>query len=269
MKKISSFEEIQFLFSEIRSLKKGVITNFYPDPFRVSLWCQYETLFYIHLDNTIFFLRNQPHFINLFYCSVNEDSLRQDLSFLFKEYNQSVFVVDLVGKDPMIDHRQLFFNEGFKEYSSLVRMSRVGSPVVSEMVSDRKVMEATKQDIPYLAELYDYYFDPYIEQIPLKEELQQWIESGHVLLCRKDEKIAGFLIYDLIGVTLYLRYWFVLPEFRDCGIGATLFHEFFNRGKDTKRQLFWVIISNKNAIKRYEHYGFTQEKMFDYVLINK
>ncbi|MBA4320402.1 MAG: N-acetyltransferase, partial [Flavobacterium sp.] len=41
------------------------------------------------------------------------------------------------------------------------------------------------------------------------------------------------------------------------------------KGRNTKRQLFWVIKSNENAIKRYLHYGFKEEKMYNFVMINK
>ena len=40
----------------------------------------------------------------------------------------------------------------------------------------------------------------------------------------------------------------------------------YEEGKDTKRQIFWVIRTNENAIKRYKHYGFNEENMFDYVM---
>ena len=66
MKKVSSFEEIQFLLNEVRSLKRGFITNFYPDPFRISLWCWYDSLFYVRYADTVFFLRNRGEFSNLY-----------------------------------------------------------------------------------------------------------------------------------------------------------------------------------------------------------
>ena len=48
-----------------------------------------------------------------------------------------------------------------------------------------------------------------------------------------------------------------------------LFNEFLSRGKNTQRQLFWVIKTNQNAIKRYRHYGFEEEKMSNFILTNK
>ena len=68
------------------------------------------------------------------------------------------------------------------------------------------------------------------------------------------------------ATTHYLRYWFTHPDFRDKKVGSRLLRRFFEEGRDTKRQLFWVIRSNENAIKRYRHYGFAEENMFDFVM---
>lgn len=270
MEKVYSFEEVQYLFNEIRNLRRGVITNFYPDHFRISLWCQYDSLFYIHYTDTIIFLRKREQFTNLFYCSVSEEALNNVLSVFFNKYDDLIIVTDLVGNESLTTCKQLFLKEGFQEYTSLVRMSRIGIPLFIEgRTEEAEICEATLKDIPFLKKLFVSYFDPYSEQIPLEEELEQWINVRHILVKRIEKKIVGFLIYDLTGITLYLRYWFVHPDYRDMKIGSALLHEFLFRGKYSKRQLFWVITSNENAIKRYVHYGFSVEKMFDYVLIKK
>ena len=117
-------------------------------------------------------------------------------------------------------------------------------------------------------ELLKEHFDPKAEQLPTPEEIHQWCNNKNILIYKNEEKVAGFIIYQLIGLTLYLKYWFVLPQYREKKIGSKLFNYFLSYGQDSKRQLFWVIQSNENAIVRYEHYGFNKEKMFNYVLIN-
>ena len=111
------------------------------------------------------------------------------------------------------------------------------------------------------------YFDPLSEQLPSYEEILYFISRKSVLVYKEAGKVYGFVIFELNGQTLYLRYWFVLPEYRDLKIGSRLFNEFMRAGHATKRQLFWVIASNENAIKRYRHYGFEVERLYDYVLI--
>ena len=129
--------------------------------------------------------------------------------------------------------------------------------------------EANINQVSEILALFHQYFDPKAEQIPNELEIKNWIANGSLLIYEVENKIAGFIIFDLNGLTLYLRYWFVHPEYREQKIGSKLFQYFLFKGKNSKRQLFWVITTNENAIKRYKHYGFKQENMFNFVLINK
>ena len=113
------------------------------------------------------------------------------------------------------------------------------------------------------------YFDPLAEQLPTKDEINNWIKLNHLILIEEKSEILGFVIFDLIGVTSYLRYWFVHPQYRDRKIGSTLLQEYFKISAETKRQLFWVIQTNENAINRYLHYGFHPENLYDYIMTNK
>ena len=172
---------------------------------------------------------------------------------------------DIVGRDvqcqPMVE---LFLCKGFKEATSLVRMTRMMSPM--DYTCDSSIRPATENDIPIVSEMLHKYFDEKTEQIPYDEELLDYARQGHVLVCEEGGQIAGFLIYELTTTTLYLRYWFTHPDYRDKKVGSRLLRRFFEEGKDTKRQLFWVIRNNENAIVRYKHYGFAEENMFDFVM---
>ena len=46
-------------------------------------------------------------------------------------------------------------------------------------------------------------------------------------------------------------------------------NKYFNLSSNARRFIFWVISTNENAIKRYEHYGYSKENLYDYVFINK
>ena len=117
--------------------------------------------------------------------------------------------------------------------------------------------------------LLNTYFDPIAEQLPNYDEILNWIKQGHISVYETEGNVLGFVIYDLKGLTSYLRYWFVHPEHRNKKIGSILLSKFFSDSKGTKRQLFWVIQSNDNAIKRYKHYGFEPENLYDSVMTNK
>ena len=93
--------------------------------------------------------------------------------------------------------------------------------------------------------------------------------KNSMLVIKDEEKIAGFIIFEIKGFTSYLRYWFVDEKYRNKKVGSQLISKFFDLSGNTKRIIFWVIQSNENAIKRYKHYGFTEENLVDHVFSNK
>ncbi len=264
MKLVETYSDIQYHMNFIRSLRKGFITNFYPDEFKTNLWITQKKLFFEIVTDTIFFFHKNVGFIRLFYCSTSPETLSISLENL---HVNDKLITDIVTKDLSSPVLNVFYQNGFKQHSSLVRMSKIGHPDNSFYQPNDKIRNATLTDIQEIQTLLSDNFDKYTEQIPVYEELEHWVKKSHLIVYELDKKIVGFLIFDLTGITLYLRYWFVHSEYRDMKIGSELIKEFLYRGKETKRQIFWVIETNDNAIKRYEHYGYKKEIMYDYVLI--
>lgn len=265
MEKVISIEQLQQLTVEIRSLRRGFITNFFLDPEKHGLWIKKGDCHFERMGNTLFITKQSPTFWNVFYCSTMLDDFSHDLSGFMTEHPNVTMMFDIVGRDiqcqPVVE---LFYNKGCKEATSLVRMTRMTTTM--EYTVDSTIRKATEQDIPIVSQLLHTYFNEQTEQIPYDEELLDYSCQGHVLVCEEKGMIAGFLIYELNATTLYLRYWFTHPEYRDKKVGSRLLRRFFEEGKDTKRQLFWVIRTNENAIVRYRHYGFAEENMYDYIM---
>lgn len=265
MRLIVSMEQLRLLPVEVRAKRKGFLTNFYLDEDKHSLWIDKGVCGYEWAGSTLFIIKQSPKFWNVFYCSTTLDEFSQDLSDFMAKHSEMTMMFDIVGRDaqcqPIVE---MFHSKGCKEATSLVRMTRMTTPM--EYTADNSIRLATEKDIPVVSQLLHTYFDEQTEQIPYDEELLDYARQGHVLICEEDDKMAGFLIYELNATTLYLRYWFTHPDFRDKKVGSRLLRRFFEEGKDTKRQLFWVIRTNENAILRYRHYGFAEENMFDYVM---
>ena len=265
MQIVKSYKNLQQQVAEIRSLRLGFVTNFFPDPVKNSLWIEKGDCFTERVNNSLFIIRKSPSFWNVFFCSTNLDELGADLEFFNRLYSGTVLMYDLIGRvfqcQPLAE---LFKSKGCKEAASLVRMTRMIEPM--EYNPDSSIRYATEEDLSLISEQLHCFFDDRTEQIPYDEELKDYIRKGHVLVCEENEIIAGFLLFELNATTLYLRYWFTHPDFRDMKVGSRLLRRFFEEGKDTKRQLLWVIRTNENAIVRYRHYGFTEENMFDYVM---
>jgi hypothetical protein len=95
------------------------------------------------------------------------------------------------------------------------------------------------------------------------------ISKKEILIFKAESKIKGLILFELSKLNMYLRFWWVDKMYRNQHIGAFLYHSLMNLAKGTKRQMHWVISTNDNAIKRYKHYGYIAESLYDYVLLNK
>lgn len=265
MQLVKSFEELQQQVAEIRSLRLGFITNFFADPVKHGLWIEKEDCFTERVNNTLFIIKQNPSFLNVFYCSTAIYALGNDVEEFQTNHSGQTIMYDIVGREvqcqPLV---KLFKAKGCKEATSLVRMNRITETV--EYKPDVAVRYASVKELPIISQYLHEYFDERTEQIPYDEELVDYTKQGHVLVCEEEGQVAGFVIFELNATTLYLRYWFTHPDYRDRKVGSRLLRRFFEEGKYTKRQLFWVIRTNENAIVRYKHYGFTEENMFDYVM---
>ena len=265
MKRVQSIEQLQLQSAEVRTLKHGFLTNFFLDPLKHGLWIEKGDCYMDNVGNTLFIIKQSPGFWNVFYCSTTIDEFSNDLSTFMTAHPDVTMMFDIVGRDvqcqPMVE---LFNSKGCSLATSLVRMTRIGEPF--SYVPDTTIRKATEADVLQVSRLLHEFFDAQTEQIPYDEELTVYARMGHILVCEEQDHMLGFLIYELNATTLYLRYWFTHPDHRDRKVGSRLLRRFFEEGRHTKRQLFWVIRSNENAIKRYKHYGFREENMFDYIM---
>ncbi len=268
MKKVSKYDEILEGIKSIKDFREGYFTNFFFSQEQIELYISEDILYKLdNLNGVIFYFKKTTDFINLYFCASSLKNLKKATKFLSNNYSDKI-VLDIVGTDKMIEPiRNIFLDNGFKFYTSFTRMSR-GEYTIDE-VSDINLCIATEDDTNPIYELLYNYFDPLSEQLPLMPELSNWIRNNRVIIYREKTNILGFVIFDLIGLKSYLRYWFVSPEYRDRKIGSLLLRKFFKICEGTKKQIFWVIDTNYNAIKRYKHYGFMEEPMHDNILIKK
>lgn len=265
---VQSIEQIRTFSAEVRAKHKGFLTNFYLDEDKHGVWIEKGVCEYEWMSDTLFIIKKSENFWNVFYCTTTLDAFSSDLAEFKLHHPEATMIFDIVGRDnqcaPMV---KVFEEQGFVEVTSLVRMTRMIEPM--EYVPDNSIRHAKSSEVSLIHQLLCQFFNEKTEQIPFVEELDAYTKDGHILVCEENSKVVGFLIYEINATTLYLRYWFTYPNFRDKKVGSRLLRRFFEEGIDTKRQLFWVIRSNENAIKRYKHYGFVEEDMYDFVMQSK
>jgi len=269
MDKVNSFQEILNEIKVVKGSNKGYITNFYPEIDKINVRIGNNQFYKVIISKTVFFINEETEFKRLFYCSASIVALDQSLSQLKSLLDTDLLVVDIIGKEPDIKLiLNVFKKNGFFEYTILNRMSRIS--VKDELTDSNSCLKFA--DTTYSNSVYGLlyqYFDPIAEQLPTLEEINTWIKLNHLIVIEEKNEILGFVIFDIIGVTSYLRYWFVHSKHRNRKIGSMLLNQYFENSIGTKRQLFWVIQSNDNAITRYLHYGFRPENLLDIIMTNK
>ena len=267
MEKIDSIDEVVELIAKIKNLRKGFISNFYLDKEKHSLWIEKGDLYYELIGNTLFLIKKNVGFVNVFYVSTSLDELKENIGILNNNSDETMMMDIVDRKEDCENITKAFLDLGFTLYCQLMRMSRKTSDVVNNLSND--VVFATREEAQDVLALLHKYFDERAEQIPYIEELEEYASQKRILLKKIDKKIVGFVIFEISRVSLYLRYWFVHPDYRERGVGSDLLRRYFYEGKETKMEQLWVICNNENAIKRYRHYGYNDENMFDYVITNK
>ena len=271
MTPVSEIEQVVMFIEKVKRQSRHYASNLYLDIPKLELWIELRLLDFIEIGKSIFLLKKNSGFYHLYFIAIDTESLDLDLESLKISMGNETCVLDLIGtEDGLGELIDLFKRKGFYVYSMLARMSKTTSDTVEAPSQSTDIHFANRDDMAVVSSYFDKYFDPFCEQIPLSEELNNWMDKGEVIIYkRENEAVGGFLISERIGQTAYLRYWFVHPEFRERKVGSILIHEFFRNSKSSKRQIFWVIKSNDNAIKRYEHYGFRTELLSDYIFINR
>jgi GNAT superfamily N-acetyltransferase len=266
-------KQVSFITDAInfsKSFGKKSLTNYFLSADKTAALIEEAKVYSVNTEETIFLFKKNGDFYNLYFFASCLESFEQGLAEIKRTYGTQEFVVDVVLTQlttPVVD---VFTESGFVTYTSLVRMSRTDAIAINEeALADANQTVASASDAEQVFNLLNQYFDPRAEQLPDLAEVKAWINHGRVLVYKVNKELAGFIIFELNGLTLYLRYWFVSPNHRDKKIGSKLFNFFLDKGKASKRQLFWVIQTNENAIVRYRHYGFKEEKMYNFVLNNK
>lgn len=266
MHQVVSYEQTQDFVRQIRLLKKGFVTNFYWDGNKHPYWLAEGSLEYESSDECILMVHRQQQFVNLFYIAT---SLAAVTKMLHSLSLSSLQVADVVCKGDGCQEKEIFAQAQFEVYKHLYRMTHIGKMAAPDWVEDPRVRYGEKSDALLVFEALQKDFDPLAEQLPSLQEIEDFAERRQLLVIKDQEKLCGFLIFELSGVTWYLRYWYTSPNYRNQGVGAGLLKTALIYGGESKRQILWVIADNENAIKRYEHYGFSRENMNDFVMIRK
>lgn len=267
MEEIKSFTYCEIKSELFRLKSKEMKTNFFMTEMQFNQLLAENKIQVFKTEKACFLLTEDSGFSRLYFIVSEIDALQPIFEFV-KGIETKEISVETAGNSKYLENiKEAFLGNGFYDYSSMVRMSKIRNE--GEEVDFTNIHLLTADKKTEIQELYNKYFDKFVERIPTGEEIDTFIEHKSAYYFSDNDEIQGFIIFEIHGITSHLRYWFVHPNYREKKIGSKLIQLFFNIGDAVKRELFWVIESNENAIKRYKHFGFVEEDMHNLILINR
>ena len=264
---ITELAQVQDAFQRAKQPGSQLTTNFFAPPWQVRDWIARQSLFYRTVDGALLLFRRDRDFHHLYHVACSREALAHALETFAQAPLSTDVTADLVGSEADVTAiADTYARCGFREYSSLFRMTCPGS---TRFASDEspQVVYATHDDAPMILAFLEGLLDRFAEQIPELDQLEAAATRDSILLARTEKELAGMLLFEKSGHSAVLRYWVVDDRYRNQGIGALLIKKFFRLCNDSKRITLWVVSDNHDAIEKYRHYGFQRDRLVDQIMI--
>lgn len=267
----------QEVYDAIQQAKAGAVattfcTNFYPTAQNLEMWIAQSELEVVNYSQASFFLRRDRDFWHLYFCSSNTEALRMALNDL-EELKTKPIVTDVVGSAQAVCFLlPILEGAGLFTYKQLARMARIANVETTLPCNDANSLHVTfaeNSNAPAILGLIESRFNCYAKNIPAPREIAAVIEGRQILIVQQRTDLAGLLFFETHGSTSTLRFWAVAEGFRDLGVGSALMRHYFASHPHVRRFLLWVNLDNEDAIRKYQHYHYIRDGVFDYVLANE
>jgi Acetyltransferase (GNAT) family len=258
------------IFDAVQKAKAGATdfcTNFFPIESKLQGWINHGELSAELRNGAAFFFRKDRDFLHFYFCAANLAALQREIAVLPALKTERV-TTDLVGDESALSHLLPALEKaGFRRYTQLQRMARLGRP--ESIASSPEIGFAEKTDCPAVLGLIENSFDRYGEQLPILYEIESAVESRQILAARRDDALAGLLFFETQGLASAVRFWAVADKFRALKVGSALMQHYFETQNSVRRFTLWVNSGNENAIQKYRHYSYAPDGLIDHVLVNQ
>jgi ribosomal protein S18 acetylase RimI-like enzyme len=266
MRPVVSVEDAQQIFHPGSSGSGRPLINFFPNSGKLNNWIAQKQLFSEEIVGARFLMRRDGDFFHLYFCAVDPEHLVRGVQKILISVEDPV-VVDLLGTEQELEMlAELYDRCQFQLRATLQRMTKRVFPDEQFTVGP-SVVYGGRQDALRIHQLLLEHFDRFVEQIPTENELLDVADSEQLLVVKNDHRLEGFLFFERTGQMGSVRYWFVDDLYRGGGVGAKLMRTFFAKNDGINRVVLWVLRNNDQAIRKYEHYGFTRDRLLDYVMM--
>lgn len=267
---VRTVDEVFNAIQQVKAAAPAFCTNFFPAQKKLEGWIKHGELMSECRDGAAFFFKKDRDLQHFYFCGASVAALQREITSLPVLKTDRV-VTDLVGNESaLVEVIKCLETAGFRHYSHLQRMARAAQPITATANgTDAPVVFAGAADSQLIVDLLDSSFDHYADQLPMPYEIDAAIEAKQVLTIKCGGELAAMLFFETQGFTSTIRYWAVAGQFQSKRLGASLIRHYFATQSSVRRFILWVVATNENAVKKYQHYGYAADGLIDHVLANE
>lgn len=256
------------IMDKINDLRRGnheYITNIFSSIEELKVWaCTSENQIII-TDDLLLLLVMDNDLVRVYFSARSISAIKQ-IHYLIS-CRGKVILTDIIGKKPAIeDIKYALCNSGFSEDYCFIRMI-TRHPILPDAETD-DVDYAHQYEISQIIYLLKTTFNSIYAHFPEEKEWLEAIEKKEVFVTRCHDKINAFAYVERINEkALCLRYFITASNYQGLGYGNKLLRFSLEQIPDKGYMYLWIGTYNP-TIKKYKKYGFIQDDLYDYILLN-
>lgn len=254
---VSSIEEINNYINDLKSKSKnkGLHTNYFRQNF---LNPTFET---IKGKNSIVFLTQETDFHRLYFYT----SDLAELSQIMKGFSDTLMIIDFYAQLYLPEVEQSFIRGGFYKYAVFKRLVnyKLWLPKI-----ESEIFYGSKEDQSYLYERIYSDFDKFVDHLPDKGVLDEFLNRKQVLLNKVNKKITGYLIFEIQNKRAVIRAWRSMEG--DIPMGAMFLVGNLNKvlsTEDIKMVYGWVNVDNEHSMLVLKRMRYRFDGLSDYIYL--
>lgn len=268
MERLGSWDDLQRALARIDRRSPLFSTNIFATAEHFAQWTQPVRV--VVTEGAVVIAHAEAGFVRLGHAAKDSQALAAALQRL----PEAIYVSDIIGTQERLGPvARAYELAGFARHSTLVRMSRTQAPdpalasTTNVPGADSAVTVAGPEHVTAVADLLERQLNPWVERIPQRDDLVRAARAGRLLVVRRDDHLAGMLMYEAKSRLAHLQYWHVDKSRQGMGAGGALMRAFLARTTDAKRIVLWVIGDNARSIAIYRGYGFAEDGLLDGIMV--
>ena len=260
IKTVDDISKIRQIIGRVKSLGRGLNTNFFPNTAANRQWIEQQSLFSCTVGDISLLIHTTPEVSEIYYFSPADISPEDAINSI-SEKIVGPAIVEVIKRD-----KTPAFS--FPVEMIIQRYYVVTTEIKNLPLTHQSTNIVTVSSDEYLSEIHRLLtteFNPVAERIPSVEQLKALGDNNCIYVAGTPEKIEAFVIAERNHAFNHLRYWWVSSNQRGKGIGSSLLRKYLMDGADCQKSILWVDLLNSTAINAYRHFGFSPENLYDII----